>query len=134
MEKTRKAFVVLAAAVTAGDLGACTSDTQTQQGLKYADAAPSADANAPVHDTGAVDTRTAKPQPEPDTRPVSTEPDAMLADAGTMDADVPDARAEVIRLDAFVRLDATVSPPDTRPPLTMPAGTAYDVISREQLA
>lgn len=139
MEKTRKAFVVLAAAVTAG--GACGgSDTKPEPNRPYADAAPIADANKVVRDADAVDTASPKPQPALDTRPAETTPDAtptdagVLADGGVTDADAPDVVVDPIRVDALVRLDTSAYAPETRPPLTMPAGTVYDVISREQLA
>jgi hypothetical protein len=42
--------------------------------------------------------------------------------------------ADVSQESVIVHADASVPPPDTRPDLAMPSGTAYDVLVRNDVA
>jgi len=112
MDKTRKAFVVLAAAVTAGHAGGCGSNAISSEDAGTVDGL--ADASLP---DGAADL-------------IANED--SVADAGAVDTTTPDS-LNALDGDVLLRMDASVSPDGTGP-LVMPAGTLYDVLTREHLA
>ena len=166
MEKTRKAFVVLAAAVTAGGAGGCGSNTNSPDDPKRADAAAAVDTKvladaAQVPDTKREDLAADPSQPdvnEADASPPggaadssqrdvsgadATSPDSVvdvtagevtLPDGGATDTTELDGVADTFAVDVLVRTDATVVSPDASGALVMPAGTLYDVLTRDQFS
>lgn len=155
MDKTRKAFVVLAAAVTAGNAGGCGSNTTSPEDAKLddapaidskvsADAAPAAPdtkredvaADAVQSDVGMADASRldangadASVSDVADLAPG----DVLAVDAGAGDARKLDGAIDALGADVLLRMDASVAP-DAPGPLVMPAGTAYDVLTRQDLA
>jgi hypothetical protein len=163
MEKTRKAFVVLAAAVTAGNAGGCGSNSKSTEDAKNVDTAAAVDTKVPEDAASTPDTNRGDVSadmgrdtsgadvsgPEatadtsqrdaggadegwPDAVADVTVGDVMLVDGAVADASNLDGVADTLEAGVFLRMDASVPPPDNR--LVMPAGTAYDVLAREQLS
>ena len=139
MEKTRKAFVVLAAAVTAGNFGCGSSakdtadtaipDTATKDTSLLPDAATK-DASLPP-DVATKDTALAPDVPSVDTGSDVISGDTLLADAMSPQ---PDTLADTMKPDVKLVVDASSLPPDAPGPLIMPAGTAYDVLTLADLS
>lgn len=174
MDKARKAFVVLAAAVTAGNAGGCGSDSTSSEDAKNLDAAAAVDskatpdaastpdtkreevaADAGERDAGATDASqrdagaadaSLRDEGAADVTPPDAGLDGSLADpadtragevmgidGGTKDTGKLDGAIDALGADVLLRLDASVTP-DGPAPLVMPAGTAYDVFTRQDLA
>jgi hypothetical protein len=55
-------------------------------------------------------------------------------DGGAADTTHLDGAADTFAADVFLRMDASVASPEASGPLVMPAGTIYDVLTREQLS
>jgi hypothetical protein len=133
MEKTRKAFVVLAAAVTAGNYIGCGSNTPKAQDTPLADAASQADTQGPDAITRA-DTQGPDVASQTDTQgsDAATQTDTQVLDAtSAIDAQ---AVADVGKESVMLNADASVSSPDSGFNLSMPSGSLYDVLVRSDVA
>ena len=166
MDKTRKAFVVLAAAVTAGGTGGCGSNSKSSDDPKKLDAAAAVDTKVPgdvvatpeaqgedvvadpsQRDAAGADASVPEVTADTGQRDASgvdvSPPDGLVdltagevtgLDGGAADTTKLDGVADTFAADVLVRMDASVASPETSGPLAMPAGTLYDVLTREQLS
>jgi hypothetical protein len=133
MEKTRKAFVVLAAAVTAGNYIGCGSNNPEARDAQIADTASQADTQGPdaiaQADAQSPDAATKTDMQGPD---AATQIDTQVLDAtSAIDAQ---AVADIGKESVMLNADASVSSPDAGFTLSMPSGTLYDVLVREDVA
>jgi hypothetical protein len=151
METTRKAFVVLAAAVTAGNFTACGSDkvedavadaAATPDTKVVADAASTPDAKVVADAAATPDAPVVPDAATPDTKVVvdaPATPDTKLAidTSSNLDTQVSVDTGNVVdvgRDSVTLIADASIPSPDTNPILTMPAGTVYDVLIRRDIS
>jgi hypothetical protein len=114
--------VVLAAAVTAGNAGGCGSNS-----LSSEDADDTSQRDASTADASLPDTSL------PDTASDLAAAEVVALDGGAGDSTRLDGVADTLGADVFLRMDASVTP-EVPGPLTMPAGTLYDVLTREHLS
>jgi hypothetical protein len=146
MDKTRKAFVVLAAAVTAGNAGGCGSNSTSSEDAKTVDALATVDSKVAEEVASTPDTQREEVAADSSQRDAGgadatladaavdlTTGEVMAVDGGATDTSKLDGMADTLGADVLLRLDASVSA-DAPGPLVMPAGTLYDVLTREHLA